>query len=82
MSRQITKKVSIEVEIDFKYLKGTDPEYNSRHGNYLPGDPTEINDIKVFIANQGKRIEITKFLGKDEMAEIETLCWDSVENET
>lgn len=82
MSRQVECKVSIECQIEFDYFKGTEAEYNSRHGNYLPGDPTEISNVKVFLSHVGKRLEITKFLSKSEVAEVETICWDSIEDET
>lgn len=64
------------VECEGNYRKGTPDYFDQAHGNWLPGDPEEIEDFKVFLSSSKalpgtserseRRIEITEFLSEEE----------------
>jgi hypothetical protein len=45
--RTISTEVVLEATVEFKYTSEKRAHYNDAHGQYLPGCPPEIDDIKV-----------------------------------
>lgn len=62
----------IKVEVDYRLSKGTDPKFSSSFGNWLPGDPEELNITGVSIGG----VDILKSLPQSTIDRIETKVYD------
>jgi hypothetical protein len=64
----------IDVEVDFKYAKGTPDKYSSSHGNWLPGDPDDI-DIKSISVG---KVDVSDAISERDMDSIYDKIMDEV----
>ena len=72
MQTQFDLLLEIEVEVQGDFLKGKPSQFNSQFGNYLPADPAEVKNMKVFLVKDNMRIEITKFLPQMDLEYLES----------
>lgn len=79
MSKQLELKVPLSILVDFDFQKERPEQFKGEYGNYLPGDPATIKNLRVSLQHIGKTIDITKFLDKNEIAAIESEIWDNIE---
>jgi hypothetical protein len=61
----------IIVECEGIIHKETPPRLSRLFGNWLPGDPAYIENLKVYISQGEKRIEITSVLSESDLKMIE-----------
>jgi hypothetical protein len=66
MLKSFETEVCLPVECVGKYLRGTSAIFSHAFGNYLPGDPEEISNFRVYIDLHGKKIDISELLTERE----------------
>ena len=59
------------VEVEGDYRKSEKDQFDKKLGAWSPGDPEMVENLKVFVLGNDKRIEITEALSTVEMEEIE-----------
>ena len=45
-------ELRITVDVEYKFIPGSDDYFDSKFGNYLPGDPPRIEIIKVTVPGE------------------------------
>lgn len=71
-------EIKITVECEGEYKSGTKDRYDSAHGNYLPGDPPEVDNFKVFLSRvivdqrRVERVDITSFIDNDQLEDLKS----------
>lgn len=65
------------ITVEFDFIKGKEASYSGAFGNYLPGEPDEIKNLKVFLNGN----DITSFVSKDQLDKITDECFKSVDDE-
>lgn len=71
-------EIELQVECEGTYRKGSPDYFDSSFGNWLPGDPEEVDNFKVFLRCptpkkhhlQEPQLEITQFLSESEYEEL------------
>lgn len=76
--KSIELDIDVNITVEFDFKNGKESYYDKSFGNWLPGESSEITNLKVFLVRLGKSVEITSFLDRDKIAIIETECWDIV----
>ncbi len=80
-------EITIVVRVEYSASKGTAPSYIKSHGNWLPGDPPEVTNVKALFPVNPKALYdmITKQLNRGEDLEampIELNLYNDLDNET
>lgn len=58
----IITTIELEVEVDGEYRPGTRAHFDREHGNWLPGDPPEIKNLKVSVVRGNRSVDITNVI--------------------
>ncbi len=62
----------INVICEGSLSRGTSARFSHVFGNWLPGDPEEVLNFRVYIDNGKERLDITNFLTEKERSKLET----------
>lgn len=64
--------IRLDVECEGVIIPAIKDQFNLCFGNWLPGDPADVENFKVFLTSKSRRIDITSFLDEKEIENLKT----------
>lgn len=71
----------LTLEVEYHYSKGTKDYFDQAYGNWLPGDPAEVEIKEVYLERSNERIDIMPILTDAQLSDIMEACLEHAESE-